>query len=158
MNTALFAERVRACERKLYYTARCMLSSEADCEDAVQEALFKAWRHIGSLRDEKYFETWLTRILINACKTILRNKARRAETALDDNLPAPRADEDANIRRALGKIDVKYRLPLILHHSEGFSIADVARMLNLPKSAVKWRVSKAKKMLGETLRDEEAVT
>lgn len=157
MNTARFVERARACERKLYHTARCMLPSEADCEDAVQAALFKAWRRVNTLKEEEYFGTWLTRILINECKAILRNRARRAETALNDALPAPRADEDAHIRRALDGINIKYRLPLILHHLDGFTIAETARVLGVPKGAVKWRISKAKKLLGELL-DREAIT
>ena len=67
-----FFQRVRACEQKLYNTARMLLPCQADCEDAVQEALFKAWARLDSLRDTGRFEAWLMRILINECKMLLR--------------------------------------------------------------------------------------
>ena len=65
MRQADFIRRARACERRLYRVARTMLPREADCEDAVQEALLRAWDRLDTLRNEAYFETWLIRILIN---------------------------------------------------------------------------------------------
>ena len=70
MNRTDFILRVRGCERRLYRVARTMLRSDADCEDAVQEALLKAWSKLGSLREEQFFETWLIRILINECRKL----------------------------------------------------------------------------------------
>ena len=49
----------------VYRVALGYLRSAHDAEDAVQDALLSAWRALGSLRDEQYFETWLMRILIN---------------------------------------------------------------------------------------------
>ena len=74
MLQAEFVQRVRACERRLYRVARAQLPSEADCEDAVQEALLRAWDRLDTLREEAYFETWLIRILINQCKTFYRRR------------------------------------------------------------------------------------
>ncbi len=62
MTTQEFSRRADACAGKLYAVAYLTLRSEADCEDAIQEALLRAWRHIGALRDEALFETWLVRI------------------------------------------------------------------------------------------------
>lgn len=76
MDERQFSQRVRACEQKLYNTARMLLPCQADCEDAVQEALFKAWARLDSLRDTGRFEAWLMRILINECKMLLRCRRR----------------------------------------------------------------------------------
>ena len=65
-----FSERVRACQARLYRVAVSI--SHADAEDAVSEALLKAWKHAPGLRSDAYFETWLTRIVINECRTLLR--------------------------------------------------------------------------------------
>ena len=87
MQKSEFVQRAWACERKLYRIARTMLSSDADCEDAVQEALLKAWAKIHTLRESAWFETWLVRILINECRQIWR-KRPRAEVELIDNITA----------------------------------------------------------------------
>ena len=42
-------------------------ANKSDCEDAVQEAILTAYEKLHTLREEKYFKTWLTRILINTC-------------------------------------------------------------------------------------------
>ena len=56
MLQADFIQRVRACERRLYRVARTMLPQECDCEDAVQEALLRAWDRLDSLKQEAAFE------------------------------------------------------------------------------------------------------
>ena len=66
-----FERRCRACEQRLFRVCYAMLPEKADREDAIQEALIKAWRKRGTLRDEALFETWLVRIAINECKIAL---------------------------------------------------------------------------------------
>lgn len=77
MDRLTFINEVKARERQLYRIARSYLSAEADCADAVQEALTRAWARRETLRDDTLFGTWLTRILINECKTALRRRRRR---------------------------------------------------------------------------------
>ena len=77
MNEREFSQRVRNCRDKLWRVSYAILRNGADCDDALQEALLRAWRQIGSLREEKYFDTWLTRILINEAKRILRQRQKR---------------------------------------------------------------------------------
>lgn len=87
MDDREFGERVRACAHRLHRIAYLILRNESDCEDAAQESLLRAWRGLYSLRDERYFETWLIRILINECKKILRARARRSASELPDAFP-----------------------------------------------------------------------
>ena len=68
MSDQEYMMRVRSMERKLYRIAHAILWSDADCADAIQEAVFKGWMKKSGLRDERYFETWLVRILINECR------------------------------------------------------------------------------------------
>lgn len=135
MDERQFSQRVRACEQKLYNTARMLLPCQADCEDAVQEALFKAWARLDSLRDTGRFEAWLMRILINECKMLLRRRRAHRESALtgaEEDFRVPDAPPGAEeMRAALRALEEKYRLPLLLHLAEGFEVVDVARMLLL---------------------------
>ena len=152
MDEREFRERALAIERRLYRTSYMMLRSDADCADAVQEALFKAWRSRDRLRDPQYFETWLTRILINECKQTLRR--RRPEAPLSEAIPAP-GDEGGPLREALWRLPERFRLPVVLKHMEGYSVREIAAMLSLPQGTVSWRLSRAMKLLRQYLEEEE---
>lgn len=151
MNRTDFIARVRSCERRLYRVARTMLRSDADCEDAVQEALLKAWSKLPSLREEQFFETWLIRILINECKNIYRRRPR-AESEIPETLAAPPADGE--LMDALMNLPPKHRIPMELHYIEGYGVAEIARMLFIPEGTVKWRLSRGRALLRDELGEE----
>ena len=56
--------------------ACAIVRRQQDAEDAVQEALVRAWEKRDTLRDERYFDTWLMRVVINESKTLLRRRRR----------------------------------------------------------------------------------
>ena len=64
------------CERQLYSTAKTILYSDQDCADAIQDTIVKAFSKIQTLKNDKYAKTWLIRILINECYTILRKSSK----------------------------------------------------------------------------------
>lgn len=154
MNDHEFTMRVRALERKLYRIAHAILWNDADCADAIQEAVFKGWMKKTSLREANYFETWLIRILINECRNLMRRQkamplplqeARAAEASPDPGL-------DLHLRAALMELPEKYRVPLLLHHFEGYSMQEIARMLNMPQALVKSRLYQARNALRKILK------
>ena len=151
MDKGAFAARVAACERKLYRVARTMLRGDADCEDAVQEALLRAWRSRDSLREEGYFDTWLIRILINECRNIQRRSP--PIVPLDRAADAAKPEESAPLA-ALEGLSEKVRLALVLHYVEGYPVEDVARLLRIPAGTVKWRLSQGRKQLRKRIKEE----
>lgn len=152
MTKAEFVQHVRDMERRLYRVSRTMLSGNADCEDAVQETLLRAWTRLDTLREERYFETWLIRILINECKTIWRKKPR-LETELTDNLNVAASDE-YELFEALMNLPPKHRITLELHYIEGYKTREVALLLGIPESTVKWRLAQGRKILKRELGEE----
>ena len=76
MEQQQFTAEVLAAEKQLYGVAKSILKSDADCEDAVQSAILNAYANLSALKDEKFFRTWLTRILINECFGIIRKSKR----------------------------------------------------------------------------------
>lgn len=152
MNKMEFSDRVRACERRLYRIARTMLKSDADCEDAVQEALLKAWAGREGLRNEAYFETWLIRILINQCKSFWRRKERR-ETSLEENTGCA-AMPRHGLMEALMNIPEKHRIILELRYIEGYDVKEVALILGVPEGTAKWRLNRARTALKKELGEE----
>jgi len=154
MLQADFIQRVRACERRLYRVARTMLPQECDCEDAVQEALLRAWDRRETLRQEAYFDTWLIRILINQCKTFYRR--RPPEPAeLTEDIPQVTSEETPLLEALMG-LPRKQRVTLELHYIEGYSVAETARILRLPEGTVKWRLKRGREQLKEFLTREGA--
>ena len=147
-----FIQRVRACERRLYRVARTMLPGEADCEDAVQETLLKAWAKLHTLREEAYFETWLMRILINQCRTFYRSHAH-VEVALKDDIPCPET-YDSPLLEALKKLPRKHGVALELHYIEGYDVKTCARMLGIPEGTVKWRLHQGRQLLKRAIGEE----
>ena len=155
MNRQEFTRRVLALEGRLYRISCGMLRSPQDRQDAVQEAVLKAWQKLDGLRNEKFFETWLTRILINECYNLLA--ARKTQLPLEEAPELPAADEGGNreLRDALLGLDEKLRLPVILHYMEGYRVREIAGILGLPEGTVKTRLARAKRELKKYLEEEE---
>ena len=156
MDELSFNAAVRDAEKRMYAVARSMLRSDADCADAMQSAVFAAWRHLPSLRDESRFQPWLMRILVNACRDIQRGYQRRGlETPLDDSLPLPAGTgPDPELRLALAALPEKYRVPVALRHLGRLPISEIARALRLPPTTVKWRIHEGLKRLRKQMEEE----
>ena len=151
MDKAEFTRRAQACERKLYRVARTLLRRDADCEDAVQQALLLAWSKRDSLRQPQYFDTWLVRILINECRAIGRRLAREGALLRQD--PGA-AVEEFPLFDALMALPNRHRIVMELHYVEGYSVAETARMLAIPEGTIKWRLSRGRTLLGQALTRE----
>lgn len=154
MNKQEFTNRVLAMENRLYRISCGLLESHQDRLDAVQEAVLKAWVNQGRLREEKYFETWLTRILINECHNIqfARGRIVPMETLPESSAPPGRNEALAEAMRTL---NVELRLPVLLHYMEGYKTREIAQILRIPEGTVKTRLSRAKRKLKGLLEEGE---
>ena len=100
-------------ERQMYSTAKSMLYSDQDCADAIQETIVKAFSGVHTLRNDKYAKTWLMRILINECYTILRKTSKvisldemceTTELAADEIMDISEGAVQKRLARARGKL------------------------------------------------------
>lgn len=155
MDRSEFTSRVLDCERKMYRMAYCLLHNSADCQDAVQETIFRAWSRLGSLRDESAFEAWLMQILVNTCRTMLRKRKRRGECELEDVYPAPAASDGA-LFEAVSNLEEKYRLPVILRYVNGYSAQETAAILRQPYRSVLKNLRRAREILKKEMKEERA--
>ncbi len=153
-NPDAFDQLLRPHLQRMYRIAISMLQNEADAADAVQETVLKCWQKIGQLRNDAYFQTWLTRILINQCKDIL--KSRKRVVFLED-LPEI-AHEDQYFtnewKELLRNLDEKYRIVLELYYVEGFSTKEIASLLHITDMSVRSRMARGRKRLEQFLCDE----
>ena len=103
-------------EKLLYHISYAMLRNESDCEDAVQEALLRAWQKRGTLRDMAAFRSWLCRIVANTCTELLRRKQRTTLTDIPEEMPAPQSDaiDHMAVMDALAELTPQMRVCMTL--------------------------------------------
>ena len=129
-----------------YKTAKALLKNEDDVEDALQDALETAYKNIETLKEEKYFKTWMTRILINKCYDI--RKKNQNIICLDEYEEPAACDEyNLELKEALAALDEKYRIIMILFYSEGYRIREISDILKIPESTVKTRLQRGREKL-----------
>ena len=138
----------------MYRTAVAILWNDADAADAMQECILRAWQKRGALREESKLDGWMMRILVNECRSLQRRNRHRP-LPLEEGVEAPAMQPpDVGLREALRRLPEKFRLPLLLHHLDGYPLEEVARILRLPESTVRGRVFQARKRLKALLREE----
>mgnify|MGYP000270153193 CR=1 FL=1 len=121
-------------ERQMYSTAKSMLYSDQDCADAIQETIVKAFSGVHTLRNDKYAKTWLMRILINECYTILRKTSK--VISLDEmcettELAADEKSDYSDLYKAVGSLKEDLRMPVILYYIENFNIREIAQIMEV---------------------------
>ena len=153
---------------RLYRMAVAITRHESDARDATQEACVLAWRELPRLRDHDRFDPWLSQILVNSCRMLLRGRRRGAirEISMDDPLRpasqdkpgvASEADgfgETEAIRAAFERLDPAVRSLLVLHYVEGRPLAEMAKVMGSPVGTIKWRLSNARGALEKALKVE----
>ena len=154
----------------VYRLAVAILRSEMDAQDAIQEALVSAWRHLPTLRDPARFDAWLDRIVINACRMSLRHRrvVRLREIDVGDPAelrpgiavglqqagPADAVAEADLVGRAMERLDADQRVILVMHHVEGRPIDEIAGVLGIPSGTAKWRLHAARAALQRAFEEE----
>lgn len=135
-----------------------MLGNDYDCEDAIQETIAKAFSKIDTLKNDKYAKTWLIRILINECYTIVRKSSKYISLEEVNEMAETEAEESANysdLYKAVKLLKEELRLPVILYYIEDFSIKEIVQILEITEGAVQKRLARARKKLKYELQESE---
>ena len=153
-------------ERLPYFRRMAMrrLDNAADAEDAVQDACLAAWRHLDQFKGKAQMATWLTAIVMNSSRTIIRKRGRMRLFSIDEPkdgangvqvteiLPDGRPDPEVQLRysecerrlrRLWAHLPASMRVVVRMRTIEGLSIRETADALGLTESAVKSRASRA---------------
>lgn len=136
----------------MYHVAKTLLYSDADCADAIQEAIVKAFSSIHTLRKDAYAKTWLVRIVINECYAIMRREKKLV--SLEDYSVEEAAEERADysdLYEALSHLSEEIRLTVTLYYMEGYSVKEIAALMNTTESAVKNRLARARDKMKKEL-------
>ena len=162
MDKELFLQKLLDAEETLFHVSFSILHNEQDCADAVQEAVLKAYDARNKLRKEAFFKTWIVRIVINECYTILRRSKRLApyKVARMDSaeyIGKYVKEEYLDLYRAISKLDDKHRICVILYYFEEYSIEQIAQITQVPAGTVKSRLNRARQTLKGLLEEREEV-
>jgi RNA polymerase sigma-70 factor (ECF subfamily) len=188
-NDASLVQRVAAGERtalesmmrrynqRLYRVARSILRSEADAEEVVQDAFFKAYRAMSTFRGDASLSTWLVRIVVNESNRRLRkinrlstwlefnNDARDEEMTADTttgdyklNQPEPivlRAEQRAIIEVYIDELPDLFRSVFVMRAIEELTVEETSVCLGIPAATVRSRYFRARKQLRQRLKSDE---
>lgn len=113
------------------------LRSAADAEDVTQNVFEKLLREQKPFVSEEHIKHWLIRVTVNECKSLTRSKWWKTES-LDTYASTLTFDQPEHLDLFFAVMDLpkKYRLPIYLHHYEGYSTEEVAELLKIPRGTV----------------------
>ncbi|HET7300269.1 MAG TPA: RNA polymerase sigma factor [Oleiagrimonas sp.] len=168
---AAFAVIMRRHNQRLFRTARSILKSDAEAEDALQEAYLRAWQAMSKFRADAALSTWLVRIVANEALGRLRRK-HLPVTSLDNVMNGHKTEHEAaladdprhgpqhmaaraqlrkRVESCIDDLPEDFRTVFMLRAVEGVSAEEVARSLDLPAATVRTRYFRARRLMREAL-------
>lgn len=135
--------------------------NEEDALDVVQEAAYQAYKSIHSLKNPKYFLTWLTRIVIHCSVDVIRKRGK--VVPMNDEYLSNVPDEttleiegSSQLLHAIQQLKVTHRTAIILFYYHDYSIKTISRVMDIPENTVKTYLSRGKAELKKVYETEEA--
>lgn len=138
----------------LYRTSLMMLGEPQDVQDVLQEVMLRYMQKAPRFRDSEHEKAWLLRVTINLCKDMLRFRKRNQYLRIEELAVEPADTADAESRELLEAIETlpyKWKIVILLHYIEGYSLKEISGILAISENAVKKRMQRAKKALKEKI-------
>ena len=131
-----------------------MLGNADDAEDAVQETVIRYFQKAPQFENEEHEKAWLLRVASNWCRDMLRFRTRHPQKDIDSLYDLAAEQPGSDILDALMTLPEKFRLVMLLYYVEEYRVGEIARIIRKTPSAVKMRLHKGRKLLGEIYRKE----
>lgn len=147
-----FAELIRRNMAQMYKVSLSILMNDEDVADAIQDTILNCWENISTLREEKYFVTWLVRILINNSYAIIKDRKKYTDLS-EWNEPVFEDEYNIELKEAMGKLDEKYRLVMTLYYVYDYKTSEIAELTGLSKSTVTTRLQRGRDILAKYYSD-----
>ncbi len=149
-----FAQRTEALRPRLYKTALMYLGNSSEALDALDEAIYRGLRGFKKLRQAEYFDTWITRILINECLKELKRRRREQHAEALDEYIAEQFDA-LPLREAVSRLPEELKAVVILKYFSGYTLQECARILGIPAGTAATRQRRALTLLRLELKEED---
>lgn len=153
-----FCAQIRLCERAMYSVAFSVVRNDADAAEVLSEAIYRAYKNLDALKNENAFKSWILRIVHNTAVEEIRKNSRVVSTE-DISEPAECGAEEkitaaVTLKWAVDSLKQPYRTAVILFYYENLSVLQIARITETSPAAVKKRLSRARDMLKELLKED----
>ncbi len=155
---AAFEALTSAAYHRLFAVASRILRDQYAAEDAVQEALVRAWCDLPGLRDDDRFDAWLHRLLVRACADQGRRARRHRPEVMGVEVDAYEPSDDVarvedrdELERAFLRLSIEHRSVMVLVHYVGLPAPEVAAILGVPAGTVYSRLHYAGRQMREYL-------
>ena len=151
--------------------ARCarvalrILGNREDAEEAIQDAFLRAYKALDDYEDRERFSAWLTRILVNQCRTVLARTKRRDALFADLDLqrlsfiPTMQSDDAVwpELEQVLDRLPAEQREAIVLKYADDLTYEEMSRITGAGESALKMRVQRAFARLRALLQEVHSV-
>lgn len=146
-----FCECVRKCKDDLYILALAILENNMDAEDAVSNAILKAYENMEQIRTFHKFKPWMLTITKNEALKLKRKRLYLPGDEAVEALSKPVVEHYDELWDILQKMKEEYRLVVVLFYYDGLSLRDISEVLDIPLGTVKSRLNRGKAELREEL-------
>jgi len=132
--------------KDMYKTALAILMNDEDAADAIQDTILTCWEKLDTLRERKFFKTWMTRILINKCYVIRKQQEQKVPWEEYQEVAVENVQNE-ELYDMLSVLDEKYRIPMMLYYGQGYKTEEIANMLHSTKSTIQTRLARGREKL-----------
>lgn len=143
---------------KLYRMALLYMKNETDALDVVQETICRAFTNIGTVREERYFSTWLVRILLNTATEFLRRTSKiiNFDNRIEPTTPIEPIAERLDLLNAVSALPDAYKTVILLRYYEDLTVPQIAAMLQQPEGTVKTHLHRGMAILKKQFKEDDA--
>ena len=147
-----FCDNIKNLENGMYRLSYSILKNEEDAKDAVQEAIYNAYKNLETLKDKRKFKSWIYKIVANTSFEILRNKKNYIDIE-QENIPAEKIDIDTNLTlwKAVQGLEQPYRTTITLFYYEDMSIKEISEITGSKVDAIKKQLSRGRDKIKEEI-------
>lgn len=156
-NKEYFGILIKNNKEYLYKMAFLYVKDEQDALEVIHETIYRAFLNIEKLKKAKFFNTWITRILINVSIDFLKKKGKNE--MLDESTPIRKerceisTEEKLDLYNAIDLLNDNYKTVIIMMYFNDMKIKDISRIMEIPENTVKTYLRRAKQALGEVLKE-----
>ena len=143
-----FCDNIKDLENGMYRLSYSILRNETDAQDAVQEAIYKSYKNLESLKDKRKFKSWIYKIITNTSFEMLKNKKDYLDIE-QENVQEDKIDIDTNLTlwNAVQGLDQPYRTTITLFYYEDMSIKEISKITGTKIDAIKKQLSRGREKI-----------
>lgn len=147
-----FCDNIKDLENGMYRLSYSILRNETDAQDAVQEAIYKSYKNLDSLKDKRKFKSWIYKIITNTSFEMLKNKKDYLDIE-QENVQEDKIDIDTNLTlwNAVQGLDQPYRTTITLFYYEDMSIKEISKITGTKIDAIKKQLSRGREKIKEVM-------